>query len=402
MPTNPDNALHDAVRQALAGWQAAPQPGDWERLRARLRRRRWLWAAGLAGIALLLAGIWWVSTDVPRREAPGTLPRAGRVEGPRVPPVPSAGCTPGRAAVTTHYSRLSRKNKPIFPPGQPPVATSAKPSTPSLQPARPLPPGLLPVNVAVNRSLTPPSVVEQEIIQQVVSGDFGEDSTSFRALQRNLTRWRNAVLVCDATTSMHPYLTQLLLVLKKNERNAGVKGIVFYTDCDSLGRPTNGTAPGRFFVSRRRDVATLLPLLLATARNTTANDDRDENVAEALLFAQHEFPDAQTLVLVADGRSGAKDRAYLAQVTKPVAVVQCGPPDEPERAFQPDYWQLAARTHGSLHTLEDDLRNLDRIPENTWVRIGKQYYRFRRGRFVPTRFVQRPEKVLFFWAGRKE
>lgn len=249
--------------------------------------------------------------------------------------------------------------------------------------------------------MTLPSPVEREIIQQVLSGNFGDDSTSFRALERNKNRWKNAVLVCDATTSMYPYLTQLLTWFEKNERNTGITGLVLYTDCDSLGRQTNGTMPGKFFVSHRRDVSSVLPLLLAAARNTTANQDRDENVAEALLFAQRQFPQAQTLVLVADGRSGIKDTNRLAGLTKPIAVVQCGPPDEPALAFQPAYWQLARQTNGSLHTLEDDLRNPKAVPENTWVRVGGQYYRFRRGRFVPTDFVQRPEKVLFFWLGKR-
>lgn len=405
-----DNDLHEAIRRGLAGCQPAPHHSDWSRFQARLRRRRWGRVAGVAGLALVFLGFTvWVYTAGEEPEK-----NASQAEKPffseKITSEPSPGCTPAREETKV----LPRKKPPARTPDDVAQAASIQasrrtPLKPMMPTERPLllpsagkPASALPVNLALNRAVVVPSPVEQQIIQQVISGNFGDDSTSFRALERNKARWKSAVLVCDATTSMYPYLTQLLAWFRKNERSTGIRGLVLYTDCDSLGRQTDGTTPGQFFVSHRRDVSTLLPLLLAAARNTTANEDRDENVAEALLFAQRQFPDAQTLVLVADGRSGIKDAKQLEKVTKPVAVVQCGPPDEPELAFQPAYWQLAQQTNGSLHTLEDDLRSPKAIPSTTWVRIGGQYYRYRRGRFVPTNFVQRPEKVLFFWLGKRK
>ncbi len=399
-PAN-DNDLHEAIRRAMKGYQPAAQPGDWERLRLRLRRRRRWRVAGVVSLLALLAGV-----GIWLRDGKGEFEAGPSVKIPvakRPPFLAAPACTPGREAV--RQGQTSKRSVAFFPKKGRSETGRPNPTQPlelrlekvAKQPWQPLAAGV---------SLPPvgpvPGVLEREIIDQVLSGKFGADSTSFRALERNKSRWRNVVLVCDATTSMYPYVTQLLAWFRKNEHNTAVKGIVLYTDCDSLGRQTEGIAPGKFFVSRRRDVASLLPLLLAAARNTTANADRDENVAEALLFAQHQFPEAQTLVLVADGRSGMKDRARLLALTKPVAVVQCGAPDEVELAFQLDYWNLARQTHGSLHTLEDDLKNVDRLPDDTWVRVGKQYYRYRRGRFVLSKFTERPEKVLFFWMGKRE
>lgn len=396
-----DNDLHEAVRRALAGYQPAVRPGDWEHLRLRLRRQRRWRVAGVLGLLLLLGGVGvWMSNSKNEVEADAYVktPVAER-------PTPSStpACTPSRE---TMRQGSVPKRTGFFPTNKYGLKTSlpnairqreVRLEKVAKQPWQPLATGLaLPPIEPV------PGILEREIIDQVLSGKFGQDSTSFRALERNKSRWRNVVLVCDATTSMYPYVTQLLAWFRKNERNTAVKGIVLYTDCDSLGRQTEEATPGKFFVSRRRDVTTLLPLLLAAARNTAANRDRDENAAEALLFAQREFPEAQTFVLVADGRSGVKDRARLPALTKPVAVVQCGAPDEVELAFQPDYWNLARQTGGSLHTLEDDLKNIDRLPDDTWVRVGKQYYRYRRGRFVLSKFTERPEKVLFFWLGKRE
>lgn len=399
-----DNDLHEAIRRGLAGYQPDPQPGDWPRFQARLRLRRWGRVAGVAGLVLLVLGLGFGVFK------PGVMTSGKRVLKTEKPVFsekttsrPAPVCTPAREEPNGFARKKRRPTLPSHPPRTVLPVPSATATERRIFPAlAPKPASPLAVNLPLNRVVTVPGPAEQEIIQQVMSGHFGDDSTSFRALERNKNRWKAAVLVCDATTSMHPYLTQLLAWFRKNERNSSVKGLVFYTDCDSLGRPTDGTTPGKFFVSRQRDVSSVLPLLLAATRHTAANRDRDENAAEALLFAQQHFPDAQTLVLVADGRSGIKDANRASGLTKPVAVVQCGPPDEPELAFQPAYWHLALQTNGSLHTLEDDLRDLKAIPSPTWVRVGGQYYRYRRGRFVPSDFVQRPEKVLFFWLGRKK
>jgi len=399
-PAN-DNDLHEAIRRALSGHQPAAQPGDWERLRLRLRRRRRWRVAVIVGLLLLLGGVGvWIRGSKFEVETDSFV-KTPVAERPGAPAVPAS--TPSRGTVAVRQNTLKRtgffQGKKAISKTSLPHFTQrweARPGKVEKQPWQPLAAWLpLPPIGSV------PGILEREIIEQVLTGKFGADSTSFRALERNKSRWRNVVLVCDATTSMYPYVTQLLDWFRKNERNTAVKGIVLYTDCDSLGRQTDEARPGKFFVSRRRDVATLLPLLLAAARNTTANADRDENAAEALLFAQQQFPEAQTLVLVADGRSGVKDRAQLPALTKPVAIVQCGAPDEVELAFQPDYWNLARQTGGSLHTLEDDLKNVDRLPDDTWVRVGKQYYRYRRGRFVLSKFTERPVKVLFFWMGRQ-
>jgi hypothetical protein len=245
-----------------------------------------------------------------------------------------------------------------------------------------------------------PSPEEAAITRQLLTGTFGPDSTSYRVLARNLSRWPDAVIVCDLTTSMYPYSTQLFAWFRKNRKHIPVQGIVFFTDCDSLGRETvPGGPPGQMFVTRPGDVGQTLPVMLAAARNTVANAHSAENDVEALLFAQQQFPTARHLVLLADNRSPVKDLARLGGVNRPVHVVLCGAPGDSTKPFWPDYYALARRTGGSLHTLEDDFTP-GAIRPGTWIRVGSRYYRYqkRRDRFKATRFRHRPRRVLrLFW-----
>lgn len=242
---------------------------------------------------------------------------------------------------------------------------------------------------------------ETTIRRQMLTGDFGPDSTSYQALDRNLSQWPDAVLVCDLTTSMYPYSTQLFAWLRQHAYRAGVAGIVFFTDCDSLGQETQpGVLPGRMYVVQPQNVAGTLPIMLEAARNTINNHDDAENDVEALLFAQKTFPAAKHLVLVADNMSQVKDLPRLKDVRKPVHVVLCGTTGTLiEQPFQTDFLTIASSTGGSLHTLEDDL-DPDQFSIRTVVRVGPRYYRYnqRKKRFQLTQFNHRPIRILgFLW-----
>jgi hypothetical protein len=240
---------------------------------------------------------------------------------------------------------------------------------------------------------------EADIIERVTTGTIGPDSTTYRVLSRNLVRWPDAVIVCDFTSSMDPYSIQLMTWLDQHRANQQVKGMVFFTDCDSLGRETGPGRAGQLFVTQSRTGREVLPLMLAAARNTVGNVADAENNLEPLLYAQRQFPQAKHLILVADNSSAVKDIDQLSALHKPVHVILCGITRDTALAIQPDYQQIVTHTNGSLHTLEDDLTTPATLRPNTWIRIGQRYYRLnRRGRFVLTDFRHRPRRLLgLFW-----
>ncbi|GAB3943240.1 hypothetical protein GCM10028805_09160 [Spirosoma harenae] len=405
MSEQEDKQLHDWVRQSLDNYRPAYNPADWEEIQPILRRRRWtIRGTILGGILALLSLLGWFLT---RNDAPDTKVVVRLTTDKSVPgtnsaskPVPSAKAMAEKRS--THPLKNSKSGKAAFPMvGEKMYTIAAAPSAyiNSIGEIKPLQNGL-------TSYIQPPRIVEFspeeiDITNQIQTDNFGTDSTSYRILDRNLRKWPDAVIVCDLTSSMYPYTTQIFAWLKKQTRNPAIKGIVFFTDCDSLGHQTRPNGPaGQMFITRERKGIDVLPVLLAAARNTVQNKDDAENDIEALLAAQNSFPEARHLILVADNISTVKDMPLLNQVRKPVHVVLCGTTgSDTIRAFQTDYYTIASQTNGSLHTLEDDLIPTA-LTRNTTLRVGSRYYRYvpRKQRFKPTSFDHRPKRILnFIW-----
>jgi hypothetical protein len=218
--------------------------------------------------------------------------------------------------------------------------------------------------------------------------------TSYDALDRNINKWKNVVIVCDITSTMFPYTTQVFDWMNENTENNSIKGIVFFTDCDSLGRQTRGRLPGKMFTVRKKDELILWDTMFAAINNTENNKDKPENNIEALIYAQKYFPDADEFVMIADNSTQVKDMKQLSKVKKKVHIILCGETYEKNLAFQTDYIQIAKKTKGTIHTLEDDIDNIAKVKEMSVVRVGNIYFRFHKGKFYTTKFLSRPNTNL--------
>jgi hypothetical protein len=402
MSEQADKPLHDWVRQSLDTYRPDYDPRDWARMQRVLRRRRWWSLVIVIGSTCILMGFlgWLLYThtmDVSKVNVTITKPKL---------PI-AAGVSKSREPFVLKITRSeTRKVSSRVPKAQ----FARRPNLPEQQrlqtPAQLMAiKGLRLVQTPLNDQIHPLPIAfspeETAITQQMLTGEFGADSTSYRTLDRNIRQWPDAVIVCDLTTSMYPYTTQLFAWFAKNAQNPATKGMVFFTDCDSLGRQTHpGGPPGRMYITQGWNTASALPMLLHAARNTIRNKDEAENDVEALLVAQNQFPRAKHLVLIADNLSNVKDMALLAKVKKPVHVVLCGTTgSDTAHAFQQAYYTIASQTNGSLHTLEDDIEPTH-LSSTTTVRVGLHYYRYsmRRKQFKLTPFQHRPRRFLkFIW-----
>lgn len=404
MSEQTDKPLHDWVRQSLDTYRPEYDPTDWARLQRTLRRRYWMRWSALWSVCLLLTGlVSWLVVDPPTdsvKQSSTTLRLPGAKPALTLDSIEVHN--PGMTVIASGIPKIVKSNRTgaRFRPTRS-LATD-KPAA-ALQPIMLSPVRdvqLLPTSVSEQIPLLHTiafSPEETTIKQQMLTGDFGPDSTSYRVLDRNFRAWPDAVVVCDLTTSMYPYSTQLFAWFRKNVRNPAIKGMVFFTDCDSLGQQTRPGGPaGRMFVMRERSPANALPILVEAARNTAHNNDDAENDIEALLFAQQNFPEAKHLILLADNLSTVKDIALLGRVKKPVHVVLCGTTgSDTTRAFQPDYYTIASHTKGSMHTLEDDLTP-SLLSRTTTLRVGSHYYRYvaHKKQFKLTPFSYRPRHFL--------
>ncbi|MVM39188.1 hypothetical protein GO730_19275 [Spirosoma sp. HMF3257] len=402
MSEQTDKPLHDWVRQSLDTYRPNYDPTDWVLLQRTLRRRRWIRRGAWGSAGLLLFGfLSWLIIDRQNENTASNIDSVSRRKSIRSADSTRADNSPKTTSLSVNQK--VQQSAIIRSPSTPIYSAQAVEFVAVRLPA-PLNPvrQVNPLKNNLTEQIHRPQLIafspEETVIKhQMITGDFGPDSTSYQTLARNLRSWPDAVIVCDLTTSMYPYTTQLFAWFRKNAPNSTIRGMVFFTDCDSLGQQTRAGGPaGRMFITRERNPANALPILLDAARNTVHNDDDAENDIEALLAAQQAFPEAKHLILLADNISTVKDMALLTKIRKPVHVVLCGTTgSDTTLAFQPDYYTIANHTQGSLHTLEDDFTPSS-LSRTTTLRVGSIYYRYipRKKQFKPTPFDHRPRHFL--------
>ena len=255
-----------------------------------------------------------------------------------------------------------------------------------------------PLSYGITSSLPAPSpmrtyFVEREITTLLRGNVVDKDSTTYKVLERNKEKWSNAVVVCDWTSSMFRYGTQIFAWLNNNQNNQGLKGYVFFNDCNDEGRQLTGSnSVGAMYHTVSKSSDHVLNTMITAVRNGMENTDLQENDLEAIQFAVNEFPNVEEVILIADNRSPVRWPDLMKTIDRPVRVILCGSTITGE-AIQQDYIDLARSTRGSIHTMEDDLEDLTGIPNGRWLKVGDTFYRYhsKKDTFIPTQRRKRPK-----------
>ncbi|MDN5202909.1 hypothetical protein QQ008_16080 [Fulvivirgaceae bacterium BMA10] len=235
-------------------------------------------------------------------------------------------------------------------------------------------------------------LVELKIRNELMNRLISEDSTTYKVLDRNIEKWKNAVVVCDWTTSMFKYGTQVMTWLSEHEGADNIKGFVFFNDCDVDGMPLKESdKKGGMYYTSSTNTGKVFKTMVKAIRKGSKNEDLVENDAEAIAFAYEQFPDVDEIILIADNVSPVRNLKFIADLPKPVKIIVCGTTLKDEVAIQPHYFTIARRTNGSIHTIEDDLEDVKRIKEETWIKIGERYFVYKDMKFRPTKRKKRPK-----------
>ena len=200
------------------------------------------------------------------------------------------------------------------------------------------------------------------------------DSTVMEVLKRNV--WKNTVVVGDVTGSMYPYTAQLLVWLQLYSLNSLGYQYVFFNDGNDKAdeKKRIGKTGGVYFQQCVHYDQVRELVRLAMEKGT--GGDFPENVAEALLVAEKQFPKAEGNMLIADNWAAIRDKELISQLKKPVMVILCGVRNND---INLDYLNLALKTKGSLHTMEDDLKDLSKMKEGETLTIGKKNFKLKNG-----------------------
>ncbi|MEQ1745600.1 MAG: hypothetical protein ABMA02_09250 [Saprospiraceae bacterium] len=198
------------------------------------------------------------------------------------------------------------------------------------------------------------------------------------ALYRMRDRWKNKMIVTDLTGSMSPYMDQVILwhalQLVQGENNR----YLFFNDGNRTPdeQKVIGKTGGLYYTENA-----LLDSLLEKMRQTAhagSGGDGPENDVEALLAAVLRLRGMDELVLVADNYSDCRDINLLEKLRVPVHVVLCGT----KQGVNEQYLEIAYKTGGSIHTIEQDIEDLARLADGATITIGAYQYKVSRGKFI--------------------
>ncbi|MBN1253484.1 MAG: hypothetical protein JXR51_11930 [Bacteroidales bacterium] len=189
--------------------------------------------------------------------------------------------------------------------------------------------------------------------------------------------WKDKIIVTDLTGSMYPYMKQLLiwhsLKLMTDDKNE----YVFFNDGDGKRdyEKLIGNTGGIYFTdSDSSDI--VIGKVLETMRNGSGGDG-PENDIEALIYAQKKRNQKEEIILIADNYSPVKDISLLAKLNVPVRIILCGT----DWGINPDYIEIAYKTKGSIHTIEEDIMELEKMVDGKNLKIGKYEFVFSKGKF---------------------
>ena len=196
------------------------------------------------------------------------------------------------------------------------------------------------------------------------------DSLVYKIFDRH-PEWENAVVVMDWTGSMYQHGAQAVLWHTLNFKTSGIKDFVFFNDGNDTpdDKKVIGETGGVYF-AQAKNVNRLINTFYLVSRRGKGGDD-PENDVEALLRGINRFEDFDELILIADNNSCMRDFQLIANLDVKVNVIVCGA----RYGINPQYINLAYLTGGSVHTMEDDIKHLNRMVKNKEIKVDKLEYK---------------------------
>ncbi|HCS21966.1 MAG TPA: hypothetical protein DIW47_15660 [Bacteroidetes bacterium] len=208
---------------------------------------------------------------------------------------------------------------------------------------------------------------------------YVSDTTVMQVLERKMKDWKKAVIVTDVTGSMYPYIVQLQVWMRLNFHLTDCRHFVFFNDGDKKydGSKRVGKVGGIY--SGKASSYSAMEVLCKRAMAGGYGGDGQENDIEAMLEAQKKFRECNEIVLIADNYAPVRDMALLKDLKIPVHVILCG---TASGYVNVEYLEIAYKTGGSVHTIEEDIENMTKLSEGSVIEIMGQLYKINKGKFV--------------------
>lgn len=178
----------------------------------------------------------------------------------------------------------------------------------------------------------------------------------FNVLKRN-KEWKNKLIVADLTGSMYPYAQQISTWLKLHFlKDTTSQHFIFFNDGDKKRDEDKKIgSTGGVYHCKAKTVEELIATMEFTIKKGQGGD-APENPIEAIIFGLNKSGKVDDVILIADNWAKARDIKLLSRIKVPVRVVLCGVYEGME--INEDYLNIAYKTKGSVHTIEQDITDL--------------------------------------------
>lgn len=249
-------------------------------------------------------------------------------------------------------------------------------------------------NILKPDSLHTPSIRDTEAanlasirkIKSFIAGNGGiTDSVVYKVFTRH-PEWTRSLVVMDWTGSMYPYGAQAVLWHSINIKKSGIRYFVFFNDGNMEKRKKIGRTRGVYF--EKAENLNKVIALLNKVKTKGNGGDPEENDLEAIIKGIQKYPEFKELILIADNNSCMRDFCLVHEIKIPVKIILCGT----YTGINPQYINLAYKTGGSIHTIEDDISDFyNKTQSDATFMIDELEYRFNRKKDL-FEYINKPEK----------
>ncbi|MBL0016727.1 MAG: hypothetical protein IPP17_09800 [Bacteroidetes bacterium] len=214
---------------------------------------------------------------------------------------------------------------------------------------------------------------------RIISGEkVLPDSTVIKVLERH-PEWKNALVVVDWTASMYRQGALLVRWQQEHLAESRIRHFVFFNDGDQKfdDEKVIGSTGG-IYETPADSLRRMMQAIEAVTMGGDGGDHRENNL-EAVLEGIASCPECEQIILISDNTGPVRDMALLEMIDLPVRVLLCGVfKDE----IETDYLQIADQTHGSLHTRDRDLADLNSLMVKGILAVGEKQYTKKGQRWV--------------------
>lgn len=198
-----------------------------------------------------------------------------------------------------------------------------------------------------------PLVIDPKLEFIEKHGGKSIDTTVYTVLERH-PAWINTSIIMDWTKDMYTQSAQAVLWHKMHPKTSGINHFVYSNDGNRLAESKKkiGKTEGIYFsksnnqmrVNRRGDYV---------AKRGDNKARSKTNTIETVLFAQKKYYKTDEFVLIVNNETCVRDFSLINNIGIPIKVILSnikGP-------INPQYINIAYKSGGSLHTMDDDYYN---------------------------------------------